>query len=65
MVVNASPRADAMALVNRKIPITSDFIFLGAFVKAYSRPVIDAKISESAINTYLAVVLSPLHTWVK
>lgn len=57
MVVNASPMADATALVNKKIPITSDFMFLGALVKAYSRPVMDAKISESAIKTYLAAVI--------
>lgn len=49
--------ADATALVNKKIPITRDFMFLGALVKAYSRPVMDAKISESAIKMYLAAVV--------
>jgi hypothetical protein len=38
---------------NRNTDITSDRMFLGAFVKAYSNPVIDAKISLRAIKTYL------------
>lgn len=47
----ASPMAEEMAEANRNIAITSDFIFLGAFVNAYSRPVIDARISENAMRT--------------
>jgi hypothetical protein len=39
------------AEVNRNIAMTSDFMFLGAFVNAYSRPVIDARISENAMRT--------------
>lgn len=31
--------------------VTSDLMFLGAFVKAYSKEVIEAKISERAIKT--------------
>jgi len=42
--------AEEMAEVNRNIAMTSDFIFLGALVNAYSRPVMDAKISERAIR---------------
>jgi hypothetical protein len=42
--------AEETAEVNRNMPITSDFIFLGALVNAYSRPVIDAKISENAMR---------------
>jgi hypothetical protein len=42
--------AEATAEVKRNNPITSDFIFLGALVNAYSRPVIDAKISERAMR---------------
>jgi hypothetical protein len=42
--------AAEMAEVNRNTDMTSDLMFLGAFVNAYSRPVMDAKISESAIR---------------
>ncbi len=42
-----------MALMKRKTDMTSERMFFGAFVKAYSRPVMDARISEKAIRTYL------------
>jgi hypothetical protein len=48
----------ARADVNRKTDITRERMFLGAFVKAYSRPVIEAKISLIAINMYLADVIN-------
>lgn len=63
----ASPRADEMADMNKKRAITSDFMFWGALVKAYSRPVIEAKISLNAMKTYLvskdSVNLVPLLLW--
>jgi hypothetical protein len=40
------------AEVEKNIATTSDFMFLGAFVNAYSMPVIHAKISESAMRIY-------------
>ena len=43
--------AEEMAVVNRNIAMTSDLMFLGALVNAYSRPVMDAKISEIAMST--------------
>jgi len=49
--LKASPMAEEMAEVNRNTAMTSDFMFLGAFVNAYSRPVIDARISEMAMRT--------------
>lgn len=49
---NASPRALATALMNRNTAITSERMFLGALVKAYSRPVIEAKISLMAMRMY-------------
>jgi hypothetical protein len=42
--------ADETAFVKRNIAMTSDFMFLGAFVNAYSRPVMDARISENAMR---------------
>jgi len=42
--------AEATAEVNKNIAMTSDFMLLGALVNAYSRPVIDAKISENAMR---------------
>ena len=39
-----------MAEVNRSMPITSDFIFLGALVNAYSRSVMAVRISERAMR---------------
>lgn len=47
----ASPMADEIADVNRNIAITQDLMFTGALVKAYSRPVMEAKISLNAIRT--------------
>lgn len=47
---NAIPNAAPNALVTRKSDITNDFILTGALVYAYSRPVIDARISLMAIN---------------
>ncbi len=44
--------AEDTAEVKRKSAMTSDFMFLGAFVNAYSKPVIDARISEKAMRTY-------------
>ena len=46
----ASPRAEETADINKKIDMTRERIFLGAFVKAYSRPVMDAKISLIAMR---------------
>ena len=40
-----------MAVVNRYTAMTSDLMFLGALVNAYSRPVMDARISENAMRT--------------
>jgi hypothetical protein len=40
-----------MALMKRKTAMTSERIFFGALVKAYSRPVIEAKISLKAMRT--------------
>jgi hypothetical protein len=48
---NASPKADAIAEVNKNTAMTMDLIFVGALVNAYSRPVMEAKISLSAIST--------------
>ena len=50
-LLKASPMAEEMAVVNRNIAMTSDLMFLGALVNAYSRPVMDAKISEIAMST--------------
>lgn len=46
--MSASPKADAMADWNRNTDMTSDLIDLGAFVKAYSSPATEAKISDTA-----------------
>ena len=48
-----SPIAEDKAVMNKKQAITSDRMFLGAFVNAYSRPVIEANISLIAIRMYL------------
>jgi hypothetical protein len=45
----ALPRAD----MKRNTDMTRERIFFGALVNAYSSPVIEAKISLSAIKTYL------------
>lgn len=50
---HASERAEPRALWKKNTLITRDRMFFGAFVKAYSRPVMDAKISEKATSTYL------------
>jgi hypothetical protein len=44
--------AEEMAVIKRNTAMTSDFMFLGAFVNAYSRPVMDARISENAMRMY-------------
>jgi len=49
--MKACPKAELMALVNKNTPMTKLLIFFGAFVKAYSRPVTNAKISLNAIRT--------------
>lgn len=49
---NASPIADDTAEVKRKTAVTKDRMFFGAFVNAYSRPVIDARISLKAMRIY-------------
>jgi hypothetical protein len=49
----ASPIAEDKAIMNKEQGIASDRIFLGAFVNAYSRPVIEANISLTAIRIYL------------
>ena len=43
--------AEETAEVNRNTAMTSDLMFLGALVNAYSRPVMDARISETAMRT--------------
>lgn len=39
--------------MKKNADITRDRMFLGAFVNAYSRPVMEAKISLMAMRTYL------------
>ena len=39
------------AWANQNMPVTTERIFFGALVKAYSRPVIEAAISEKAMRT--------------
>ena len=46
----ASPIAEEIADMKRKTAITRDRMFLGALVKAYSRPVIKARISLIAMS---------------
>lgn len=43
--------AEEMADMNRKTDMTTERMFVGAFVNAYSSPVIDAKISLKARRT--------------
>jgi hypothetical protein len=57
----ASPIAAEAALVKRKTDMTKLRMFVGALVNAYSRPVIDAKISENAMSTYLYAPLTSIH----
>ena len=52
-LTNASPMAELRAVTKRKTDMTRDLIFFGAFVKAYSRPVMDAKFSLNAIRRHL------------
>lgn len=47
----ASPSAEEIAEVKRKTAMTKERMLTGAFVKAYSKPVIDAKISLNAMRT--------------
>lgn len=47
---NASPMAEEIAEVNKKIAMTQDLMFAGALVNAYSSPVMEAKISLKAIS---------------
>jgi hypothetical protein len=47
----AVPKAAPKAVVRRNMDMTNDFMLGGALVYAYSRPVIEAKISEKAIRT--------------
>lgn len=49
----ASPSAAESEFVKRNKDITSERMFLGALVNAYSSPVMEAKISLNAMNTYL------------
>jgi len=49
------PMAEPKAFCRRNIPITTDFIDGGALVKAYSRPVMEAKISLRPMSTYAGV----------
>lgn len=54
----ASPRAEEMADMKRKTAITNERMLIGALVNAYSRPVIDAKISLNAIKMYLKLMIN-------
>ena len=47
----ASPMALAMAVMKRANAWTIERMFFGALVKAYSRDVMEARISEMAIRT--------------
>jgi hypothetical protein len=58
---NASPIAADAALINRNTDITKLRMFLGALVNAYSRPVIDARISEKAISMYLRTITTTIN----
>jgi hypothetical protein len=40
------------AELKRNIAMTNDFKFLGSFINAYSRPVMDTRISENAMRIY-------------
>ena len=46
----ATSKATANAGVEKKMDMTSDRMFLGALVKAYSRPVTETKISANDIR---------------
>jgi len=45
--------AEDSAVMNKKMDMTRERMFLGAFVKAYSSPVMDAKTSLIAMRMYL------------
>jgi hypothetical protein len=45
--------AEDSAVINKKTDMTRERMFLGAFVNAYSRPVMDAKTSLMAMRMYL------------
>ena len=45
--------AEDSAVVNKKMDMTRERMFLGAFVKAYSSPVMDARTSLMAMRMYL------------
>ena len=62
MGASAMPRAEPKAVWSKKIDITKDFIDGGAFVKAYSSPVILARISEIPMKKY-AGVWTATWTW--
>jgi len=49
--LNASPMALASAVWKSEKAMTRERMFLGALVKAYSREVMEAKISEKASRT--------------
>lgn len=48
---NAALMAFPRAVMNKKMLTTTLFILLGALLYEYSRPVMDAKISEMAMRT--------------
>ena len=50
-----TPSADPNADCNRKMDMTNDFMDGGALVKAYSSPVMLAKISDTAKKKYAGV----------
>ena len=51
----AIPRAEPKADWRRKMDMTKDFMLGGALVKAYSRPVMLAKISDKPMSKYAGV----------
>ena len=52
---SATPSADPKADCSRKMDMTNDFMDDGALVKAYSRPVMLARISDTAKKKYAGV----------
>lgn len=54
------PMAEEMAVINRANAATRERIFFGALEKPYSSDVMEAKISEIAINTYAPVCVQTL-----
>ena len=57
---SAIASAEPKALVSRNIDITNDFMLGGALVKAYSSPVMLARISERPMKRYAGVCTA---TW--